>query len=132
METSPALDDDICSGNSLVHGSVKCVGSELELRRPNDKQVESSSVLDHAIYLWQDIDQCQCLILGVCFKNFHQEAIGDKFQKINIYGEAIYMHKNIYGKRGINQIYNINNTLRTSPSNFTLFLTVGYNKISYL
>lgn len=43
VEASCGLDDDICSGNSLV------IGSEPELRRPNDEHVESSLVLDHAV-----------------------------------------------------------------------------------
>ena len=43
MEASHGLDDDVWSGNSLV------IGSEPELRQPNDEHVESSLVLDDAV-----------------------------------------------------------------------------------
>ena len=49
MEANPGLDDDICFGNSLTHGSVSCVGSEPETRQPNDEHLESSLVLDYAV-----------------------------------------------------------------------------------
>lgn len=50
VEASPGLDDDdICLVNSLVHGSVNCVGSDPELRQLNDEHGESSLVPDHAV-----------------------------------------------------------------------------------